>query len=818
MKISYNWLKEYLQIDLDPHDVAEILTNTGHEIEETEEWYSVEGGLKGIVIGEVLSSQKHPDADRLTVNVVDVGGERPLTIVCGAPNVAAGQKVPVALPGSFIFKGDEKIEIKTSKIRGQISEGMICAEDEIGMGTSHEGIMVLSADAKPGTPASEYFGVEKDFVFTIGFTPNRIDCASHIGLARDLAAYLAVNRGMDIRLKMPSIESFKPENSRETFEVIIENTRDCPRYTGVNIFDVKVAESPQWLKNRLRAVGLSPINNVVDITNYVLYECGQPLHAFDADMITGQKVIIKNLPDGTKMTTLDNVERVLSAKDLIICNEAEGMCIAGVFGGLKSGVTEATRNVFLESAYFNPVSIRKTAKRHGLNTDASFRFERGADPEITAWALKRAATLIRDIAGGKLLADIRDVYPVKIPNPVITISCDRINRLIGKDLPYDKIKKIISLMDIKILSENLPEMRIEIPARKVDVQKEADVTEEILRIYGYDNVEVGNHVNSTLSYTEKPDRHKLMNLVSEMLAANGFSEIMCNSLAPASWFENNPDFDSTKLVKLANPLSSDLNAMRQSLLPGGLSTIARNINRQNYDLKLFEFGNCYFFNNNSGVKRVDRYSERMSLDLFMTGNRAKHTWNAPKAPADFFYMKSFTEMVLQRTGLYADSLKQAESEKSYFTESLIYLVNGKPVAETGKISPSYLKKFEIEQDVYYSHIDWDYLLEVIKNNAITYRELPKFPWVRRDLALLIDNHVRFSQIRELALSTEKQFIKDICLFDVYESESLGKDKKSYAVSFILQDEHKTLTDKQIDRIMNNLIKVFEKELGATIRK
>jgi len=818
MKISYNWLKEYLQIDLDPHDVAEILTNTGHEIEETEEWYSVEGGLKGIVIGEVLSSQKHPDADRLTVNIVDVGGERPLTIVCGAPNVAAGQKVPVALPGSFIFKGDEKIEIKTSKIRGQISEGMICAEDEIGMGTSHEGIMVLSADAKPGTPAAEYFGVEKDFVFTIGFTPNRIDCASHIGLARDLAAYLAVNRGMDIRLKMPSIESFKPENSRETFEVIIENTRDCPRYTGVNIFDVKVAESPQWLKNRLRAVGLSPINNVVDITNYVLYECGQPLHAFDADMITGQKVIIKNLPDGTKMTTLDNVERVLSAKDLIICNESEGMCIAGVFGGLKSGVTEATRNVFLESAYFNPVSIRKTAKRHSLNTDASFRFERGADPEITVWALKRAATLIRDIAGGKLLADIRDVYPVKIPNPVITISCDRINRLIGKDLPYDKIKKIISLMDIKILSENLPEMKIEIPARKVDVQKEADVTEEILRIYGYDNVEVGNHVNSTLSYTEKPDRHKLMNLVSEMLSANGFSEIMCNSLVPASWFENNPDFDSTKLVKLANPLSSDLNAMRQSLLPGGLSTIARNINRQNYDLKLFEFGNCYFFNNTTGVKRVDRYSERMSLDLFMTGNRAKHTWNSPKTPADFFYMKSFTEMVLQRTGLDADSLKQAESEKSYFTESLVYLVNGKPVAETGKISPSYLKKFEIEQDVYYSHIDWDYLLEVIKNNAITYRELPKFPWVRRDLALLIDNHVRFSQIRELALSTENQFIKDICLFDVYESESLGKDKKSYAVSFILQDEHKTLTDKQIDRIMNNLIKAFEKELGATIRK
>jgi len=818
MKISYNWLKEYLPADLDPHDIAEILTNTGHEIEETEEWCSVEGALEGIVIGEVLSSQKHPDADKLTVNIVDVGGERPLTIVCGAPNVAAGQKVPVALPGSFIFKGDEKIEIKTTRIRGQVSEGMICAEDEIGMGTSHEGIMVLSEDAKPGTPAAEYFRIEKDFIFTIGFTPNRIDCASHIGLARDLAAYLAVNRGIDIKPAIPSIESFRPEKTRETFEIIIENTRDCPRYTGVNIFDVKIAESPQWLKNRLRAVGLTPINNVVDITNFVLYECGQPLHAFDADKITGQKVIIKNLPDGTKITTLDNVERKLSSKDLIICNEEEGMCIAGVFGGLKSGVTEATRNVFLESAYFNPVSIRKTSKRHGLNTDASFRFERGADPEITAWALKRAAILIRDIAGGKLLADIKDIYPVKIPNPVITISGERINRLTGKDLPYDKIKTIISLLDIRILSENPPEMKIEIPARKVDVQKEADVTEEVLRIYGYNNIEVGNHVNSTLTYTEKPDRHRLMNLVSEMLTANGFSEIMCNSLVPASWFENNPDFDSSKLVKLANPLSSDLNALRQSLLPGGLSTIARNINRQNYDLKFYEFGNCYFYNNNPEVKRVDRYSEKINLDLFITGNRTKHTWNSPETPADFYYMKSFVEMVLERTGLRVDLLKLTESQKSYYTDSLVYLVNERPVAETGRISPSYLRRFEIEQEVFYGHIEWDYLLEVVKDNVIIYRELPKYPWVRRDLALLIDNNVRFGQIKELALKTEKQFIRDICLFDVYESEALGKGKKSYAVSFILQDENKTLTDKQIERIMNNLINVFEKELGATIRK
>ena len=818
MKISYNWLKDYLPADIGPYEVADILTNIGHEIEETEEWCSVKGGLEGIVIGEVLTSQKHPDADKLTVNIVDTGGERPLTIVCGAPNVAAGQKVPVALPGAFIFKGDEKIEIKTAKIRGQISEGMICAEDEIGMGTSHEGIMVLDGGARPGTPAAEYFRVEKDFIFTVGFTPNRIDCASHIGIARELAAWLAVNRRLNLKPSIPSIDDFRPDKTRETFEVIIENSNDCPRYTGVNIFDVKVTESPVWLKNRLKAVGLSPINNVVDITNYVLYEVGQPLHAFDADMIAGNKVIVRNLPDKTKMVTLDNVERELSLKDLIICNEKEGMCIAGVFGGLKSGVTEKTKNVFLESAYFNPVTIRKTSKRHGLNTDASYRFERGADPEITLWALKRAALLIRDIAGGKLLADVRDVYPVKIPNTVITVSCDRINRLTGKELPYDEIKKIISVMDMKILEENLPELKLEIPARKVDVQKEADVTEEILRIYGYNNVEISDHVNSTLTYSGKPDRNKLINIVSDLLSANGFNEIMCNSLVPAAWFENNPDFDSKTLVKLANPLSSDLNTMRQTLLYGGLSTIARNINRQNYDLKLYEFGNCYFYNNSTGGKRVDQYSEKTSLDLFITGKRNRHTWNSPETPTDFFYMKAFVELVLERMGINAGNLPQKESNKNYYSESIIYLVNNKPVAETGKISGDCLRKFDINQDVFYGHIDWDYLLHVQKNHKVTYRELPKYPWVRRDLALLLDLNIKFSQIKELAMRAEKHLLREISLFDVYQSESLGKNKKSYAVSFILQDEERTLTDKQIDRVMNNLINVFEKELGATIRK
>lgn len=818
MKISYNWLKDYLPINLDPHDVAEILTNIGHEIEETEEWCSVEGGMDNIVIGKVLTSQKHPDADRLTVNIVDTGGGKPLTIVCGAPNVAAGQIVPVALPSAFIFKGTEKIEMKISKIRGQVSEGMICAEDEIGMGTSHEGIMVLDPGVKPGTPAAEYFGIEKDFVFTISFTPNRIDCASHIGIARDIAAYLAVNRDYSLVPEMPPVDNFNPGNSKETFEVIIENKDACPRYCGLNIFDVTVSESPKWLKNRLKAIGLNPINNIVDITNYVQYECGQPLHSFDADMISGKKVIIRNLPEKTKFVTLDNIERELSQKDLMICNSEEGMCIAGVFGGIKSGVTGNTKNVFLESAYFNPVYIRKTAKRHGLNTDASYRFERGADPEITLWALKRAALLISDIAGGKLQAGFRDVYPAKISNQVLTVSCDRINRLIGKDILYDITKKILTFLGIKILSEKLPELTIEIPARKVDVRGEADVAEEILRIYGYNNVETGTHVNSTLTFTEKPDRNKLANTIADMLSANGFSEIMCNSLVPAAWFEDNTDFDAKALVKLANPLSSDLNAMRQSLLPGGLSTIARNINRQTTNMKLYEFGNCYFFSNPSNNKRVDRYSEKISLDIFITGNRSRQTWNSPETPTDFFYTKGVVEMVFERLGIRPGQLTHSESGKKYFSESLTYILNGKTIAETGRISRSYLNFFDIGQDVFYGHIEWDELLHAVRNNKVKYSELPRYPWVRRDLALLLDSSVKFCRIRELALQTEKHLLRDISLFDVYVSDSLGANKKSYAVSFILQDEHKTLTDKQIDKVMNNLISVFEKEVGAIIRK
>ena len=615
MKISYNWVKEYLKIDLEPSQVSKILTDIGLEIEGMEEWQSVEGGLEGVIIGEVLTCRKHPDADKLSVTTVNVGSSDPLQIVCGAPNVKAGQKVPVALPGTMVFKGKEKFEIKKSKIRGEVSEGMICAEDELGLGTSHEGIMVLDGNAVPGTPAADYFRIEKDFVFEIGLTPNRIDSGSHYGVARDLAAYLSLNKNLNQRALLPSVRGFKPDNRSRSYKVVIENTADCPRYTGLTISNVRIGESPEWLKNRLRSVGLNPINNVVDVTNFVQYEVGQPLHSFDADKITGGEVIIRNLPEKSKFITLDSVERTLSSKDLMICNPEEGMCIAGVFGGIKSGVTDSTRNIFLESAYFNPVSIRKTSRRHGLKTDASFRFERGTDPEMAPWALKRAAMLIREIAGGEITSDVIDVYPVPLEKAVITVLYRNVDRLIGKKIGHDIIKRIFDLLEMKIFSENDESVVLEIPLYRVDVKKEADVIEEILRIYGYNNVGITEHVNSTLSYFEKPDSERLVNIVSDLLTNNGFSEIMCNSLVPAAWYENNPDFDSSKLVMIANPLSSDVNAMRQSLLFGGLSSIAWNINRQNHDLKFYEFGNCYFFNNKGKpFPEVKDYAERRSLD------------------------------------------------------------------------------------------------------------------------------------------------------------------------------------------------------------
>jgi phenylalanyl-tRNA synthetase beta chain len=818
MKISYNWIKDYLNIDLEPAKVAEILTSIGLEIEGMEEWVSVKGGLEGVVIGEVLTCKKHPDADKLSVTTVDIGASEPLQIVCGAPNVKAGQKVPVATVGTKVFKGEESFEIKKSKIRGELSEGMICAEDELGLGNLHEGIMVLNNDAKPGTPASEYFKIVKDHVFEIGLTPNRIDSGSHFGVARDLAAYMNLNEEMKWKAELPSIENFKPDNNNNPYDVIIENTTDCPRYTGITISGVTIGESPDWLKNKLRAVGMNPINNVVDITNFVQNEVGQPLHSFDADKIEGKKVIIRNLPDKSKFVTLDGVERSLSSHDLMICNPKEGMCIAGVFGGIKSGITSSTKNIFLESAYFNPVAIRKTSKRHGLKTDASFRFERGADPNITQWALKRAVMLIKELAGGEISSDIVDKYPDPIKNNLVNISYNNVNRLIGKKIEPQTIKKIFSLLDIKIIHENESELSVEIPSYRVDVKQEADVIEEILRIYGYNNVEINMHVNSTLTYPEKPNKEKIVNIISDSLSANGFSEIMCNSLCPAAWYEENDDFEKDQLVMLANPLSSDLNTMRQTLLFGGLSSIKWNLNRQNPDLKLYEFGNCYFYHKtDQAFPRAENFTENTSLDLFISGNTGPQSWNSKTDPSDFFNIKSYVEMIFSRLGIKEEALKTGETDKKYFAESSTYMYNSKILAEAGRVSKSYLSKFDIGQDVYWAHINWNSLMRIIKTHFIAFHELPKYPSVKRDLALLLDRGIKFSQVRDIAFHTEKNLLHDINLFDVYESDSLGKNKKSYAVSFLLRDDLKTMTDKNIDKIMNNLIRAFETELNAQIR-
>ena len=818
MKISFNWLKDYLDIDLDANKVAEVLTGRGLEVEGVEEWESVRGGLRGVVIGQVLTCKRHPDADKLFITTVDIGSPEPLHIVCGAPNVEAGQKVPVATVGTVVTKGDQSIEIKKSKIRGEISEGMICAEDELGLGSGHEGIMVLDRGAVPGTPAADYFRLVKDTIYEIGLTPNRIDSGSHFGVARDLAAYMNINMGSDARPELPSVEDFRSDSNESGFEVIIENPTDCPRYSGLVISDVTIGESPEWLKVKLRSIGLNPISNVVDITNFVQHEIGQPLHSFDADKITDKKVIIRNLPDNTKFVTLDSVERNLSSRDLMICDTKGGMCIAGVFGGIESGVTSSTKNIFLESAHFNPVSIRKTSKRHGLQTDASFRFERGTDPNITTWALKRAALLMKELANGRITSGIIDIYPEKIANIRLEVSFRNIIRLIGKQIERATIRRILELLDFNLIREYGDILLMEVPAYRVDVKREADVIEEILRIYGYNNVEINDHVNSTLSYTEKPDRENSANIVSDMLTGAGFNEIMCNSLNPSAWYEQSEDFDIRQLVRLANPLSSDLNVMRQSLLFGGLSSVVWNLNRQNPDLKFYEFGNCYFRKNTlAQVPAVDDFSEMTALDLFITGKRTKESWNSKPGDSDIFDIKSVTEMVLSRLDIVPRSLQTGESEKKYFSESITYSFRNKLVAEAGKISKLYLRKLDIGQNVYYSHLEWDYIMKIIAGNTILFRELPRYPYVRRDLAILVDKNIKFSQIEEIAYRTERNLLRETGLFDVYESDDLGPGKKSYAVSFILRDDRSTLTDKTIDKVMANLIRAFEEKLGARIR-
>jgi phenylalanyl-tRNA synthetase beta chain len=815
MKISYNWLKAYLDFSIEPAELSRILTNTGLEVEGVENYEAVKGGLEGVVIGKVLTCKSHPNADKLTVTTVDIGEDEPVQIVCGAPNVAEGQTVPVATVGSTLYPVDreEGFVIKKAKIRGEASAGMICAEDELGLGKSHDGIMVLNDQVKAGTPAGDYFKIEKDVVFEIGLTPNRIDGASHIGVARDIAAWLK-QQGRPATLKKPSTDAFSPDDQALTIDVTVENPEACPRYSGVTLTGLEVKESPDWLKNRLRAIGQEPINNIVDITNYVLHETGQPLHAFDADKINGNRIVVRTLPENTPFTTLDEKERKLTSQDLMICDEKHGMCIGGVFGGAGSGVTGNTTRIFLEAACFDPVFIRKTAKHHQLNTDASFRFERGTDPNGTVPALKRAALLMKEIAGGRISSDITDIYPDPVEDFRVAVTFGNMARLIGKTIEPDTIISILESLDIRIEERDDAGMVLRVPPYRVDVKQEPDIVEEILRIYGYDNVEFTEHVNSTLTYVEKPDREKVLNTVSDLLTGVGFMEIKSNSLTKESYFKE----DDPTVVKIRNPLSQDLSRMRQSLLPGGLEAVIYNINRKRSDLRLYEFGNCYF---TDPGKKTDnpqkRYAEEFHLALFLSGNFNTGNWTTPREPASFYHLKSMVIMVLEKLGINPAKLEMKEIKDDAYDQALEYHAQAGRVVTIGKVSSKMLKTFDIGQDVYAAEMNWELLLQLHKKTSVTFRPLPRFPEVKRDLSLMLGRNIRFEQLHKLAFSTEKRILKNMDLFDVYEGDKIESGKKSYAISFTLLDEEKTLTDKQIDKVMKRIATAFEKELGAVVR-
>lgn len=815
MNISLNWLKDYLKTDLDVEEICKILTSIGLEVGGYEKFESIRGGLKGLVIGEVKTCVAHPDSDHLHVTTVDLGDGRLTPIVCGAPNVAAGQKVVVATIGTTLYDGDKEFVIKKSKIRGEESEGMICAEDEIGIGHDHAGIIVLPVSAKVGTPAAEYYNITNDYTIEVDITPNRVDGASHLGVARDLAAYL--HQTQPINYTLPSVEHFKVDSNTAGITIEVQRPEACPRYAGICVEGVEVKESPEWLQTRLKAIGLHPINNVVDVTNYILFELGQPLHSFDMDKIKGKKVIVRSFPTGTKFVTLDGFERELHENDLMVCNSVEPMCIAGVFGGLESGISGNTKNVFLESACFDPVFVRKTARRHGLNTDASFRFERGTDPNIVIYALKRAALLIKELGGGKITSDIIDVYPTPIQDFEVEVKFANIDRLIGKPINHEQIKKILLSLEIKIIHETSESLLLHVPPYRVDVRREADVIEDILRIYGFNNIEVPAKVNSTLSFSEKPDDFQLKNKIADLLASNGFNEIMNNSLTKASYFENLETYKAENTVILCNPLSSDLNAMRQTLLFGGLESISYNINRKNASLRLFEFGKAYTFHQKEGSNHLKQYQEEDKLALFITGNKTTQSWNSREEKTDFFNIKAYSEMILVRLGFKIDSLAMDECDSDIYREGIIYSLNGKHIVTIGMLSPKVLKLTDTDQEVYYAEFSWENILKVVKNHKVSYTPMPRFPAVKRDLALLLDKKVTFKEVKEIALRTEKTLLKAVSLFDVYEGEKLGADKKSYAVSFTLQDEEKTLTDKQIEKIMNKLIGTYKHQLGAEIR-
>ena len=820
MNISYNWLKRYLATDLSPEKIAEVLTDIGLEVEGFEKIETVKGGLAGVVVGEVLTCEDHPDSDHLHVTTVDVGTGEPLGIVCGAANCRAGLKVLCATVGAVLYPngGDEEFKIKRSKIRGVESLGMLCAEDELGIGTSHEGIMELPADAPVGMSAKEYLHIEDDYLIEIGLTPNRVDAASHIGVARDLAAWLR-SRGEAVEVQWPDVSAFAVDNHDLEVKIRVENAEACPRYTGVTVTGCKIGPSPEWMQNCLRAAGINPKNNLVDITNFVLFELGQPLHAFDADKIEGHEVVVRTCAEGTPFVTLDGVERKLTDRDLMICSAERPMCIAGVFGGLDSGISDTTTNVFIESACFNPVWVRKTAKRFGLNTDSSFRFERGVDPNLQVYAAKRAALLMKELAGGTISSDITDICPQPAADFVFDFSVSRARMLIGKEIPEETIRTILAALEVKILSEQGDVLTVAVPPYRVDVQREADLVEEILRIYGYNNVEIPARVRSTLSYAPRPDRSKLMNLAADFLTANGFTEIMSNSLTKASYYDDLTACPADRCVRILNPLSADLNVMRQTLLFNMMEAVALNINHKNGDLMLYEFGNCYFYD---AAKRTEEnhlaaYSEEYRLAMAVTGTTEPQSWNTKPEKASFFTLRAVAEKLLRRFGLDIYALKTEPLQSDLFGEGLSVELNGKPLLQIGTVSPKIRRRTDVKQEVYYLEMNFEALCKSTKKLKITAEELSKYPEVKRDLALLVDRQTTFAQLREVAFSTERKLLKRVSLFDVYEGDKLPEGKKSYALSFVLEDKSRTLDDKTIERVMANLTRQFEQRCGATVR-
>ena len=816
MNISYKWLKDYVDFDLTPQQVCDALTSTGLEVDALEEVQSIRGGLKGLYVGQVLTCEAHPNSDHLHVTTVDLGKGEPSQIVCGAPNVAAGQKVIVADLGCVLYDGDNEFVIKKSKLRGVESCGMICAEDEIGVGTSHAGIIVLPEDAPVGQPAAEYYNLESDWLIEIDITANRADALSHWGVARDLYAWLCQN-GYQTSLHRPSASTFTVDDNSLPIDVVIENSEACRRYACVSITDCEVKESPEWLKTRLTTVGLRPINNIVDITNYIMFAYGQPLHCFDADMVTGHKIVVKTMPEGTPFQTLDGEVHNLSDRDLAICNAEDPMCIAGVFGGRGSGTYETTKNVVLESAYFHPTWIRKSARRHGLSTDASFRFERGIDPNGVIYALKQAAIMCRELAGGKVSMEIRDEYPSPIENPKVELDFNYVKTLIGKDIPHDTIKTICTSLEMKILSENAEALQLEVPAYRVDVQRPCDVVEDILRIYGYNNVKIPTQLKGSLVIKGDEDRkHKLANLVSEQLVGEGFNEILNNSLTKSAYYADTHD----KLVKILNPLSSDLNVMRATLLYGGLESIAHNANRKNQNLRFFEFGNVYYFDpeKKNDDEPMQAYKEQYHLGLWLTGKRVEGSWAHKDEDSSFYELSAYVENVFRRIGLKPGLTVRKKSENPIFAAGVtIENRGGKVLCEVGVLTKKLQKQFGIDNTVYYAEMNWTQLMKATKKNEVKFTEVPRFPAVSRDLALLVDNNVEFAQIEQIARQSEKKLLKRVELFDVYEGDKLPAGKKSYAVNFILQDEEKTMGDKQIDAIMQKLIANLKKQLGAELR-